>query len=216
MDWWEKNNADSIESNWLERKHLITIEKDSFFFHYPDNLTLIEKGEIIFPRKYYLSPRDYEDSYLSDLELIIISRTLHNQGIRKLYEADEEYLRLFSFKENNPIVIEYFLDTELANYTITNGFSWTHGEVIDFGQFDISPKQAKKIKTKLNSWIDKNLEIYRSSDLTDFVLEFKLENEYGLIKLSRCDYKNKVNKPFIKLIEHFEKSINKSLLEERN
>ncbi|MCZ4696451.1 hypothetical protein DWB61_17465 [Ancylomarina euxinus] len=216
MDWWENNNADSIESNWLERKHLITIEKDSFCFHYPDTLTLIEKGEFIFPRKHYLSSRDYEDSYLSDLELIIMSRTLYMQGIRKLYDVDEDFVRLLSFKEKNPIITEYFLDTKLINYTITNGFSWTHGEVIKFGQFDISSKQAKRIKNELCSWIDKNMDIYRSSELTDFVIEFKLDNEYVLIKLSRNDYKNKTNKPFIKLIKEFEKITSKSLLEKRN
>ena len=216
LDWWQSNNADSIESNWLERKHFITIKKDSFFFHYPDTLTLVEKGEFIFPRRYYLSPYDYENSYLSDLELIIMSRTLQGQGIRKLYEGDKDFIRLLSFKENNPIIAEYFLNSELINYTITNGFSWTHGQVTDYGQCNISPKQAKKIKTELYSWNVENLNTYRSSDITDFVVEFKLENEYGLIKLNRYDYKNIVNKPFIKLIEMFEKMTNKSLLEKRN
>jgi hypothetical protein len=216
MDWWLNNNADSIESNWLERRHLITIEKDSFFIHYPDTLTLIEDGSFIFPRRYYLSQRDYGDSYLSDMELIIMSRTLYKQKIGNLYKTDKDFIRLFSFKEKNPIIIEYYLDSQIANYTITNGFSWTHGEVIDSGKFDISLKQSNKIKTKLRSWTDDNPQIYRSSELTDFVIEFKIENEYCLIKLSRSDYRQKANKRFIKLIEQLENSLNEVLLENRN
>ncbi|PXY01209.1 hypothetical protein DF185_11225 [Marinifilum breve] len=216
MDWWDNNNADSIENNWLKRKHLIKLEKDSFYFHYPDTLTLIEKGKFIFPRKHYLSVRDYEDSYLSDLELTIMSRTLAKQGMRRLYEIDGDFVRLLSFKEKNPIVTDYFFNSDSLTYTITNGFSWTHGDVIDSGGVIISTEKTKRIYNELHTWIDNDWQIYRSSELTDFIIEFKLENEYGLIKLSRLDYKNKMNRPYIKLIKEFEKIIGMPLLEKRN
>lgn len=213
MDWWMKGNADSIESNWLERKYIVTIDNDTYLFHYPDTSTLIEKGEFIFPRQNYLKPGEYSDSYLTDLELIIMSRTLRNLGLSKMTDTKKEFVRLFSFKENNPIIAEYALDSDSLNYIVTNGFSWTHGQVIKHGSIMISQKESFKIKAKLEDFIRDNLEISGSSDITDFVIEFSVNGTYTIIRLSSMDNRNSKNKDVIKFVKLFEKIMGIQLVE---
>ena len=172
-----------------------------------------ESGKLIFPRKSYLRPREYSNSYFTDVELIIISRTLRNLGIEDFYNSRKEFVRLFSFKEINPIICEFELNSDSIKYAITNGFSWTHGQLIKQSKLPVKPKDNEKIRKKLEQFIKNDQKIFRNGTISDFVIEFKVNETYAIIRLSRFDYNIKENKEVMDFIKLFEKLMKIKLIE---
>jgi hypothetical protein len=89
--------VDSIEYNIFEQIYDFQLENEEYYFKNFSNGIIIEKGQIIFNSKTYFDNFNYKlrkPEYQDSVQLAIISRTLQGYNERRLYDSQEDFIRI--------------------------------------------------------------------------------------------------------------------------